>query len=121
MRGKIQQLLLARNTPLYLQLIIAYHLGKSFGFDHETRERRFSANVWGFFATSKLFQRGSDLQYYSQLVSELHSTLRLVSSRARAVLAYIILFHFNQVLIKSFNWFGVGGGVGLTNEKESPL
>ena len=97
MRGKNQQLLLSRNTPLYIQLYIAYNLGKVFGFDHEQHERRFSAKVHWFDAGSKLFRRNADLQYYSQLISELHSTLRLTSPRARAVLAYVILFDLGEV------------------------
>jgi hypothetical protein len=35
MRAKNQQQLLARNTPLFLQLHIAYHVGKVFGFEHQ--------------------------------------------------------------------------------------
>jgi hypothetical protein len=90
-------MLLARNTPLYLQLLAAYNLGNAFGFEDENRGRQFSAKVSAFVADAGLFQPGADLKYYIRLISMLHSTLRLTSSRARAVLAYIILFHFSQV------------------------
>jgi hypothetical protein len=43
------------------------------------------------------------LQVYSDLISELHSALRLNSSKARAVLAYVITFNFNQVFILLFS------------------
>ena len=102
MKGKNQQLLLSRNAPLFLQLYLAYHFGKVFGFEHQNKNdfhsKRYSAKLRWFNSISHLFERSADLQYYSQLLTELHSSLRLSSSKARAVLAYVIMFNFDQVI-----------------------
>ena len=105
MRPKNQQQLLARNTPLFLQLHLAYHIGKVFGFEHQNNNnykcKRFSAKLQWFNSISQLFKPSADLQYYSQLLSELHSSLRLNSSKARAVLAYVIMFNFSSAMCLS--------------------
>jgi hypothetical protein len=63
--------------------------------------KRFSAKLQWFNSISQLFKPSVDLQYYSQLLSELHSSLRLNSSRARAVLAYVIMFNFSSTMCLS--------------------
>lgn len=109
LRKKDQRQLLARNTPLYIQLYMAFYFSTPKGSHLLGHIREVSQNPghitsnfdrdsliynqW-FNAINMIFKSGANIHYYAQLFESLKA-LRLSCAKVRAVLSYIILFDFD--------------------------
>ncbi len=100
-----QKKLIDRNTPLYIQLLIASYFGahngvkqlefiqnfsQSSSADHSTREV-FFMSLQNFNTISQLFKFDSDLVYFCNLIEKIRS-VNLVGIEQQAMLAYMVLF-----------------------------
>ena len=105
-----QRVLLARNTPLFVQLFIGSHLLTQSSHSTKTKaEGSFGKKAWlsNFFqnmhlekfnSMTKLFHPGTDLDHYARLINKLHGLPTLSLSEQTSVFAFIILFdHSNDV------------------------
>ena len=116
-------MLLARNTPLYVQLCLGSYFGapsskdqlvilqsyklertdksiqckNSSGFSGDVSEQL--TDLKRFNAISRLFRCGADLDHYGQLINQIKPLNSLDSLKFRAVLSYAIMFDFDDSLI----------------------
>ncbi len=100
-----QKKLIDRNTPLFIQLLIASYFGAENGteqlelildFCHSSVEINpfgdpFFMSLQNFNTISKLFKFDSDLVYFLNLISKVRS-VRLIGIEQQALMAYMVLF-----------------------------
>jgi hypothetical protein len=100
-----QKQLIDRNTPLYIQLLIASYFGaengaEQLGFildfcpnatDVDSTREAFFMSLQNFNTISKLFKFDADLMYFCDLIAKVRS-VGLVGIEQQALMAYLVLF-----------------------------
>lgn len=111
-----QRKLLCRNTPLFIQLYMGYHLlyqSRHLPKDSKMGEKpvkklwmnSFLQNLYleRFNSITTLFSPGADLDHYGRLITKLKGLPELETCKQLAVLSYIILFDHDENMNLSFS------------------